>query len=189
MNSKSKAIAAILVLLFGIVPSHGEKEVLSKSSWLQDPSDKSKSSIAYTWKYLLRAHRNAIILNNEQELIGAAKQARTDNRSELARQVSDICGDLEEVVLDAYERTIPLLQSHPDKVLTEELLVHLIRYSGGANERWEPIAETLLLLNEDWTVEALMKLTIEERNKVKHLSRHEDKKVKILKLVEKANAS
>jgi hypothetical protein len=68
------------------------------------------------------------------------------------------------VVIDAYNRSLPLLRLHPDKVVTQELIRHAIRYNGGVNEGWEAIIENLCVINGNWTIELLKELPVKDHD-------------------------
>jgi len=135
------------------------RRVLTKSSWFQDEvggrSHQELYAFAYTLEYLLHAQEVATQLS-----IDLAQSGKSEEMVE--HRVSEIGGALSEVVIDAYNRSLPLLRLHPDKVVTQELIRHAIRYSGGVNEGWEAIIENLCVINGNWTIELLKELPVKD---------------------------
>jgi len=135
------------------------RRVFSKSSWLQDEvGDRSHQELyafAYTLEYLLHAQQAATQLSIDLAQSGKSEEI-------IEKRVSEIGGALSEVVIDAYNRSLPLLRLHPDKIVTQELIRHAIRYNGGVNEGWEAIIENLCVINGNWTIELLKELPIKD---------------------------
>ena len=171
MKTLLTAVTSSMAILLVTTSSYGaeSRRVLAKSSWLQvDVGDRSHQelyALAYTLEYLLHAQEVATQLSID--LAQSVQSEGINPKLNIEKRVSEIGGALSEVVIDAYKRTLPLLRLHPDKVVTQELIRHAIRYNGGGNEGWQGIIENLCVINGNWTVELLKELPMKDHENLR----------------------